>query len=46
MKNRVQSFLVFFLPLVVGIGIAAFLGWRAFSLYDDYLDARTAAQKT
>ncbi|MFN4325532.1 MAG: PAS domain S-box protein [Azonexus sp.] len=45
MKKRLQSFLVFFLPLVVGIGIAAFLGWRAFSLYDDYLEARTAAQK-
>ena len=45
MKNRIQSFLVFFLPLVVGIGIAAFLGWRAFSLHDSYLEARTAAQK-
>ncbi len=46
MKNRIRSFLVFFLPLVIGIGVAAFLGWRAFSLYDGYLDARTSAQAT
>ncbi len=45
MKNRARSFLVFFLPLVVGIGIAAFLGWRAFALYDSHMDARTASQK-
>ena len=45
MKSRLQSFLVFFLPLAVGIGIAAFLGWRAVTLYDSYLEARTATQK-
>ena len=45
MKSRAQSFLVFFLPLLAGIGIAVFLGWRAVTLYDSYLEARTATQK-
>ena len=44
-KNRTQSFLVFFLPLAVGVGIAAFIGWRAFSLHDNHLQAQNEAQK-
>jgi PAS domain S-box-containing protein len=44
-KNRIKSFLAIFLPLVVGIGIAAFIGWRTLALQNDYLQAQTAAQK-
>ena len=44
MTRRTQTFLVFFLPVVFGIGAAFFFGWYAFKQYESEHRQQAAAQ--
>ena len=44
MKNRLFSFLLFFLPVAVGIGFSSFYGWHAFQQHEQDHRTKVVAQ--
>ena len=44
LKNRAYTFLVFFLPVVIGIGIASFNGWHTMRQQEENLRLSSEAQ--